>query len=144
MHDDRKWSELTFAERAVLRDQRAADNEIAEARAAADKRESDAIHAEHERPRHRGDCAGQERPCPWVSCRHHLALEINPQTGSIKLAFPDIEVWEMAETCALDLADRGGMTLEEVGAVLNVTRERVRQIEGRGRRLLAPHRRQLG
>lgn len=35
----------------------------------------------------------------------------------------------MAETCALDAADRGGMTLEEVGEVLGVTRERVRQIE---------------
>jgi len=32
-------------------------------------------------------------------------------------------------SCALDVADRGGATLEEVGALINVTRERVRQIE---------------
>jgi len=38
----------------------------------------------------------------------------------------------MAETCALDVADRGGITLEEVGAILNLTRERIRQVEVRG------------
>ena len=39
-------------------------------------------------------------------------------------------LWEHnGETCALDLADRGGMTLIEVADVLGVTRERVRQIE---------------
>jgi hypothetical protein len=37
----------------------------------------------------------------------------------------------MAETCSLDVADRGGLTLEGIGALLNVTRERVRQIEER-------------
>ena len=38
----------------------------------------------------------------------------------------------MAETCSLDVADRGGITLEEVGAILNLTRERIRQVEVRG------------
>ncbi|MFY3742456.1 sigma factor-like helix-turn-helix DNA-binding protein [Anaeromyxobacter sp. Red801] len=33
------------------------------------------------------------------------------------------------ETCALDVADRGPLTLDEVGKILGVTRERVRQIE---------------
>ena len=57
---------------------------------------------------------------------------MNPATGSIKLNFPDEEIWEMAETCALDVADRGGITLEEVGAIMNLTRERIRQVETRG------------
>jgi hypothetical protein len=57
---------------------------------------------------------------------------VNPDTGSIKLNFPDLEVWEMAETCALDVADRGGITLEEVGEILNLTRERIRQVEVKG------------
>jgi hypothetical protein len=35
----------------------------------------------------------------------------------------------MNETCALDIADRGGTTLEEVGAIMNLTRERIRQVE---------------
>ena len=61
------------------------------------------------------------RPCPFVSCSHHLYLDVNPETGAIKLNFPHLEVWEMAETCSLDVADRGGITLEEVGAILNLT-----------------------
>src|SRR4029077_6719314 len=28
-----------------------------------------------ERPRPRGDCVGGERPCPFVSCAHHLYLD---------------------------------------------------------------------
>lgn len=84
------------------------------------------------RPRTRGDCAQEERPCPWVSCKYHLYLDVNPETGSIKLNFPDLEVWEMKETCALDVADRNGITLEEVGEIMNLTRERVRQVEVRG------------
>ena len=84
------------------------------------------------RPVSRDICATGMRPCPYVSCKHHLYLDVNPDTGSIKLNFPDIEVWEMAETCALDVADRGGITLEEVGEILNLTRERIRQVEVKG------------
>lgn len=83
----------------------------------------------YERPKHRAECIEGPRPCPYVACKHHLYLDVNPDTGSIKLNFPDIPVWEMKETCALDIADRGGVTLEEVGDILNLTRERIRQVE---------------
>jgi len=82
-----------------------------------------------ERPQHRKDCADGPRPCPHVSCRHHLYLDVNPQTGTIKLNFPDLEVWELANSCALDVADQGGTAIETVGGFMNVTRERIRQIE---------------
>jgi hypothetical protein len=85
-----------------------------------------------QRPRSRADCATGPRPCMFISCKHHLYLDVNPATGSIKLNFPDKEIWEMGETCALDVADRGGITLEEVGAIMNLTRERIRQVETRG------------
>jgi hypothetical protein len=85
-----------------------------------------------ERPVTRADCQGGERPCPFVSCKHHLYLDVSARTGAIKLNFPDLEVWEMTETCALDIADRGGATLEEVGAIMNLTRERIRQVEVKG------------
>jgi hypothetical protein len=87
---------------------------------------------EERRPRARADCASGPRPCMFISCKHHLYLDVNPATGSIKLNFPDKEVWELADTCALDVADRGGITLEEVGAIMNLTRERIRQVETRG------------
>lgn len=28
------------------------------------------------RPRTRGECLQEARPCPWVACRHHLLLEV--------------------------------------------------------------------
>ena len=84
------------------------------------------------RPRTRAECESDIRPCPWVACKHHLYLDVNPETGSIKINFPDLEPWEMNETCALDVADRSGITLEEVGEIMNLTRERIRQVEVRG------------
>jgi hypothetical protein len=73
-----------------------------------------------------------ERPCPFVACKYHLYIDVHPVRGSIKINFPDVEVWEMTDTCALDIADRGGITLEEVGQIMNLTRERVRQLETQG------------
>ena len=87
---------------------------------------------EIDRPVPRSKCVTGPRPCPYVACKHHLYLDVNPETGSIKLNFPDLEVWELEDTCALDVADRGGITLEEVGEILNLTRERIRQVEVRG------------
>jgi hypothetical protein len=84
---------------------------------------------DYEKPRRRAECIDAPRPCPYVSCTHHLYLDVSARTGAIKLNFPDLEVWDMTETCALDVADRGGTTLEEVGAIMNLTRERIRQVE---------------
>jgi hypothetical protein len=84
------------------------------------------------KPTTREDCAQGARPCPFVSCKHHLYLDVSARTGAIKLNFPDVEIWEMTESCGLDVADRGGTTLEEVGAIMNLTRERVRQVEVQG------------
>jgi hypothetical protein len=33
------------------------------------------------RPITRGDCLQEARPCPWVSCRHHLLLEVAASKG---------------------------------------------------------------
>lgn len=89
------------------------------------------------KPRTRAECVDMERPCPFVSCKYHLYLDVHPVRGSIKVNFTDVEVWEMTETCALDIADRGGITLEEVGEIMNLTRERVRQVETAGLAKLA-------
>jgi len=84
---------------------------------------------DYQKPTVREECLDGPRPCPFVSCKHHLYIDVSPKTGAIKLNFPDLEVWEMGESCALDVADRGGTTLEDVGAIMNLTRERIRQVE---------------
>lgn len=89
----------------------------------------DAEPVEHRRPRVRIECESSPRPCPYVSCKHHLYLDVTPRTGTLKMNFPDLELWEMGETCALDVAAQGGLTLEAVATVMNLTRERVRQLE---------------
>jgi hypothetical protein len=86
---------------------------------------------EYEKPKTRAECHEGMRPCPFVSCKYHLYLDVQPRTGAIKLNFPDLEVEDMHESCSLDIADRGGTTLEEVGAIMNLTRERIRQLEVR-------------
>lgn len=87
---------------------------------------------DYDRPVTRSQCREGDRPCLYVACRYHLYLDVNPNTGSIKINFPDKEVWELEETCALDVAERGGITLEEVGDIMNLTRERIRQVEVSG------------
>ena len=84
---------------------------------------------EVDRPQKRAECESGERPCPFVACKHHLYLDVSARTRAIKLNFPDLEVWQITETCALDVADRGGTSLEGVGAIMNLTRERIRQLE---------------
>lgn len=86
------------------------------------------IKPDHDRPRTRADCWQTERPCPFVGCRHHLYLDVAPN-GSILWNFPDLEPDELANTCALDVAEHGGATLENVGELMNITRERIRQVE---------------
>jgi len=88
----------------------------------------------YSRPKTRAECRGGERPCPFVGCRYNMYLDVlKTQSGhekrSIKLNFPDLEVHEMENSCALDLVEKGPYTLDEVGQFFNVTRERVRQIE---------------
>ena len=98
------------------------------------------------RPQTRGECPTAV-PCPWVGCRHHLYLDIDPKTGSLKIDFPDLEPWELPETCSLDVAERArrtGMTLEEVGELMSLTPEGVRQVEARALAALYTRRDSLG
>jgi hypothetical protein len=80
-------------------------------------------------PANRGECMTGPRPCPHVSCKHHMHSDVDPDTGSLKVNFPELAPWAIAHSCALDLSDMGGLTLEETGHAMNLTLERVRQIE---------------
>lgn len=70
-----------------------------------------------------------EHACPYVSCKAHLFADVDDESGALKLNFPDKEPDELAETCLFTVAAKGGHTLEQVGATMNLTRERVRQLE---------------
>lgn len=79
------------------------------------------------RPRTRGECAGGPRPCPYVSCRQNLALDVLPG-GKARLHWsPDEE--PDRPSCAPDVADLGGLTMNEVATILGVVRQRITQIE---------------
>lgn len=113
------------------------------------------------RPRNRRQCKNKPRPCPWVSCRYHLLLDVN-ERGSIRMNLARLEaverdagkrtvrrnvggqrfeawsddavdrLFELSETCALDVADRGAHALHEVGDTMSMTREGARLIEASG------------
>ena len=80
-----------------------------------------------ERPQTRGEClkggSNEERPCPWITCKWHLYVEFSDHGRE------EIDVATMKHSCLLDIADDGGMTLEEIGEMMKLTRERIRQIE---------------
>ena len=86
------------------------------------------------RPQTRADCKGGQRPCPWVSCRHHLALEITPD--GVRLMLPeDPAEWANLPTCALDVADAGPHTQTALTALLDGTEytySRIRRAESDG------------
>lgn len=79
-------------------------------------------------PLTRAECEFVPRPCPYVSCRHHLYLDVT-RYGSIRLNFPEYAPDELGESCSLDVADRGSHSLEEIAPFLNISKERVRQLE---------------
>ncbi len=88
-------------------------------------------------PKNYGECMelfGKDKPCPFVRCRHHLAIDIqyandHMRRPSVKVNFPAMEVDEMTETCSIRQADGGCSTLEDTSQLMNLTKERVRQIE---------------
>lgn len=85
-----------------------------------------------QRPMTRGDCIDGERPCPFVSCLLHLALDVNEETGALKNNFPvrrknevtgeieidldEVDFDAMKFTCALDVADQ----VEDTGKQLSL------------------------
>lgn len=80
------------------------------------------------RPRYRGDCIDGPRPCPWVGCRYNLFVDVKPG-GYLRMNFPDRDLEDLVESCALDVAEEGEHTREAVGDLINLTGPQVGVIE---------------
>lgn len=96
------------------------------------RRPTDQTEVRREPPRTRAECIDGPRPCPWTQCRYHLhsaQQRVSGDWGS-KPGSRARELDEMPETCALDVADRGEHTLEQIGEVLGLSVQRVSQIIG--------------
>jgi hypothetical protein len=92
-----------------------------------------------------------QRPCVWISCRHHALtiyeseratltigrLSLSPKAGPDQIEAFEEAVAELIVThlssCTLDAADRDERTLSQISDIVDVTRERVRQIESKGK-----------
>ena len=73
-----------------------------------------------------GACRRLPGPCPHTVCRFNLTSERRDNRGA-KPAEMHLPI--VRESCALEAAELGGMTLEEIASRLSLTRERVRQIQ---------------
>lgn len=130
--DRQRWSRAAARRQGIPPKKTLAVRRITQVELAAGRAELQALGADepYDRPKTRGDCARVPRPCPYVACKQNLFLDVS-DTGSIILNFPHLEPGQMNpdQSCALDLADRGAMTLEDIAVVTNLTRERIRQVE---------------
>jgi hypothetical protein len=82
------------------------------------------------RPDARGGCSDMPRPCPFVTCRHHV-FDHEGSKGS--------EGSFGGETCTLDVADRGEHSYEQIAQVLQMTEAQIKQIETSALRRLRHH-----
>lgn len=76
-----------------------------------------------------GACRRADGQCDVKLCRWSLLTSRPGRQGGHKSGVVQRRLPVLHETCVLDAADRGGMSLDEIGERLGLTRERVRQIE---------------
>ena len=77
------------------------------------------------RPKTRAECANVPRPCPYVSCRYNMALDVT-ETGLLQ-QHKDVDDMPPSQSCALDIADTE-RSEKETAQILGVTEQRVGQI----------------
>lgn len=82
------------------------------------------------RPRRRSQCIDGPRPCPWVSCRHHLAVDVvGAEQVLVQPGWDDDTTPLAGPSCSLDVADVGPQWVATVAQALGVGSTRMLQIE---------------
>ena len=81
------------------------------------------------RPKTRGECLNGPRPCPWVSCKYHLGIEVGVHSVT---KVTEHDGWMERDTCALDVADRGEHSYRAISPLMMCTHEGARKIANRG------------
>ena len=74
------------------------------------------------RPVLRSQCVNGPRPCPWWGCRFHLGIDTNGAQGITRTPLG-------ADSCALDVAERGALPVADVAPLVGLSRIRTRQVE---------------
>lgn len=72
------------------------------------------------------------RPCRKFSCPHHLWVEDERRGRPHNGKSPPSKLVERADSCALDIAERGDHTTAQVARTMQLTPDRVNQLEDRG------------
>src|SRR5690606_41374644 len=70
-------------------------------------------------PTTRAECIDGPRPCPHVTSRYHIWPDAKKGT----------RLEAMRETCALDVAERGGVTLSDLRDLLGGTKARAMNLD---------------
>lgn len=81
-------------------------------------------------PQTRSDCEHGIRPCPHVACKHHIVgciANLTDEDAAVDAMERRLEAGVTA-TCALDIAEDGEHTTEQVAEFMGITPERVQQI----------------
>ncbi len=92
----------------------------------------DGWEADNGPPPPRSQCVDGPRPCDKVRCRYHLWTELaQDKAGNWQLGKGggDTIVPHSQESCALDIADRGPTSSEDIGRYIGTDETRVRQID---------------
>lgn len=85
----------------------------------------------NQRPRVRHECLveqGGVRPCPWLSCRHHLLsdLAVSEMENALEILFDS-----NGPSCVLDVVDEAedGLGIDRVAELLNISTEQAEELE---------------
>lgn len=71
------------------------------------------------RPTKRSQCVDGPRPCPWASCRYHLAIDVVERYGTEFVR--ENPKYTGVDSCALDVAAQGSHTSKDLAPILGLT-----------------------